>query len=127
MLAHIIVGMVTLSPIMVAQVCRIGDPHQLTCAASVEFLQWSLTLINEHEEIVVFSNSRDVTQQLTQRVNSTTFTFTRNSARGSLPLISTVSIDSVSIGLNRTVVRCTDVANPMSSASTTIHTIDIST
>ena len=123
--------MLTLSPVMVAPVCRVGDPLQLTCTVSVEFLEWSLILINENgmdEEIIAFSNSRDVTQQRTQRIiNSTTFTFTRTSAQGSLPLISTLSIDSVSIGLNRTVVRCSDAANPMSSSSTTIYIVDIST
>jgi hypothetical protein len=34
-----------------------------------------------------------------------------------------LSIDSVSIGLNGTVVRCSDVLNPMASASTTIYII----
>ena len=37
-----------------------------------------------------------------------TFTFMRTSAQGDLPLISTLFIDSVSIGLNGTVVNCTD-------------------
>jgi hypothetical protein len=48
------------------------------------------------------------------------------STEGALPLITRLSIDSVSIGLNGTVVRCSDVANPMTSASTTIQIIDTS-
>jgi hypothetical protein len=59
-------------------------------------------------------------------VNLTTFTFTRTSGQGASPLISTLSIDSVSIGWNETVVNCSDVANPMTLASTTIQIKGIS-
>ena len=51
------------------------------------------------------------------------FTFSRSSAQGATPLISTLSIDSVSIGM---VVQCSDVVNTMISALTTIQIIDIS-
>ena len=120
-------GMVTLSPMSVAPVCDVGDPLQLTCAASVEFIRWNITVVNDQgitEEITVNSNSGDTSQQISQRViNSTTFTFMRSSAQNG-PLISTLSIDSVSIGLNGTVVRCVEVGGSMlSSASTTIHII----
>ena len=71
-------------------------------------------------------NSRD-DNQLSRRITvNSTLTFTRTSAQGDLPLISTLSIDSVGIGLNGTVIRCSDVANPTSSASTIIQIIDIS-
>ena len=39
------------------------------------------------------------------------------------PLVSTLSIDSVSIGLNGTVVRCVEVGGSMSSNLATIHII----
>ena len=122
--------MVTLSPMTVAPVCRVGDPLQITCTASVEFIRWSIVVVNEQgmdDEITTFSNSRDPSQQVTPVVvNSTTFTFMRTSAQGVLPLINTLYINSVSIGLNGTVVSCMDVANPMISASTTIYIIDTS-
>ena len=56
------------------------------------------------------------------------FTFVRTSEQGaSSPLITTLSIDSVNIGLIETVVHCSDVANPMTSVSnTTIQIIDTS-
>ena len=58
------------------------------------------------------SNSRDGSQLLTQRIiNSTTYIFMRSSAQFASPLISTLSNDSVSIGLNGTVVHCMDVVN----------------
>ena len=118
----------------VAPVCRVaGDQLQLTCTASAEFLEWSLTVTNEQgrdEEITTFSNSRDPSDQFTERtVNSTVFIFRRVSAQGSSPLISTLSINSVSSGLNGVVVHCMDATNSMASApvSTTIHIIDTST
>ena len=125
--------MVTLSPMTVARVCRVGDQLQITCTASVEFIRWSILQANEQGTLVqatnyVQINSRDSSGQMSQIVlNSATFTFTRTSAQEESPLISTLFIDSVSIGLNGTVVRCSDVANSMTSASlTTIQIIDIS-
>ena len=126
------VGTLTISPMMVAPVCRVGDPLQLTCTASVEFLRWRMVVINEQgieEEIIISRNSRDLSPPPKERIiNSTTFTFTRATAQGASPLISTLSINSVSIGLNGTVVRCVDASanSPMTSASTTIQIIDIS-
>ena len=121
---YIVITTVTLSPMMVAPVCRVGDLLQLTCTASVEFIRWSIMLVNDWgmlEDITANINSRDSSQQMSQReVNSTTFTFMRSSAQyGSLN--STLSIDSVSIGLNRTIVQCIEVGGSMTSASTTIH------
>ena len=118
---------------MVAPVCHVGDPLRLTCTATyfIQFLQWSIMVVDDQgrlEEVTAFSNSRDNTQQLTRiTVNSTTFTFIRISAQGATPLISTLSIDSVNIGLNGTVVHCVDAAvNSSTLASTTLQIIDAS-
>ena len=120
-----VIDTILLSPMSVAPVCHVGDPLQLTCTASVDFLEWNMRVINEHgrlHEITAFSNSRDMNQQLTPMVvNDTSFTFMRISARNATPLMSTLAINSISIGLNGTVVRCRDANNPMTSASTTIH------
>ena len=122
--------MVTLSPMTVASVCHVGDPLNLTCTASVEFISWSFTVVTEQgrdEEITMFSTSRATSNQsMPIVVNSTTFTLIRNSAQRVLPLISTLSIDSVSIGLNGTVLNCSDPGNSTMSASTTIQIIDSS-
>ena len=126
---RLIVGQLTLSPMSKALVCRVGDPLQLTCTASVEFLEWNFRVINEQgrlEEITAFSNLRDMTQQLTLRVvNDTSFTFMRSSARNAIPLVSTLAINSTGIGLNGIVVHCSDAENPgtMTSISTTIEII----
>ena len=88
-------------------------------------------VVNEQgtlEDITTFSNSRDTSQQVTSiTVNSTTFTFMRSSARGASPLKSTLSIDSVSIGLNGTVVNCTEEEGSMpASKSIIIHIVGAS-
>ena len=124
-------GMLILSPMMVAPVCHVRDPINLTCTTSVEFISWSIMLDNTHgrdQEITAFINSKDLSQQPIRRVvNSTTFNFMRISAQGESPLISTLSIDLVSIDLNGTVVNCMNVANSMISASTAIYVIDTTT
>ena len=113
----------------VASVCRVGGGLDLTCTASVEFIRWR---INERgsqadREFTAFITSRATTNQSRQIVvNSAIFTFVRNSAYGVLPLISTLSIDSVSIDLNGTIVNCEDTSNTTKSASTTIQIIDTS-
>ena len=117
-----------ISPMMMVPVCRIGDPVSITCTAPVEFISWNilrqgtLQMITNIQQI----NSRDPHQMATEVINSTTITYMRISAQGASSLVSTLSIDSVSIALNGTVVRCSDVADPMTSASTTIQIIDTS-
>jgi hypothetical protein len=112
----------------VAPVCRVGDPLQLTCTASVESgIKWNISRNNEQigsDVLITIGSAYDQRTSIT--VNSVTFTFIRTSIQGALPLVSTLSINTVSIGLNGTVVRCTDltVADPMLSAGTTIHIVD---
>jgi hypothetical protein len=93
-------------------------------------MEWSFTVVNEQgrdEPITGFTTAGSLSNQsVLLQVNSTTFTFIRNSSRSFLPLIVTLSIDSVSIGLNGTVVNCMEVGNSMSIASTIIQIIDTS-
>jgi hypothetical protein len=121
--------MVTLSPMTVAPVCRVGDPLQITCIAPAQFMRWSILQVNDQgtlEEATtsVQLNSLDDNQIAQRVVNSSMLTFTRTSTQRVLPLICMLSIDSVSIGLNGTVVNCSDVTNPMISTSTTIQIVD---
>ena len=123
------VGMLTLSPMTVAPVCHVGDPLSITCNASIQFITWSIFQVNEQGALVMVTtdvniNSRDANQMGQRQVNSATFTFMRSSAPG-LPLISTLSIDSVNIDLNGIVIRCTDKQNSVTSDSTSINIIDI--
>ena len=121
-------GLLKLSPMIVAPVCRIGDPLQLTCTASVQFIRWSILQVNEPSTLVEATTSVQINaldyNQIAQRVvNSSTFTFMRVSPQRERPLISRLSIDSVSIGLNGTMVRCANGSNQSISASTTINII----
>ena len=125
--------MLTLSPMMVAPVCRVGDPLQITCTASVEFIRWSMMRVNEQgtlekitNDVVIDSRDDNQDRENIPLVNyAALLTFMRNSDQGATPLISTLSIDSVSIGLNETVVSCWDVVNPMVSASTNIKIMGV--
>ena len=118
-------------PMMMASVCHVNDALNITCTTpSVQFIGWSIMVVNERgtlEEIIGYSTSTDRSQQVTpMMVNSTSFTFMRSSAQYDVPLISTLSIDKVSIGLNGTVVHCmeADSSSMMkASESTTIHII----
>ena len=122
--------MVTLSPMSVAPVCSVGDPLQLTCTAHVEVLRWNILRANEEGTLVnvvnsEIINSRDAVQMRNTPLNSATIMFTRISAQGALPLVTRLSIGSVNIGLNGTVVRCSDATNPMTMlASSTIQIIE---
>ena len=126
----------TLSPTTVAPVCRAGDPLQITCTAPIEFITWSIFRVNEQgmlERAIIDEpiNSQDPLQMPETMTDLATFTFMRTSAQGDLPLVSTLSIDSVSIGLNGTVVRCMDgrrngEGNVSMPASTTIYIVDTS-
>ena len=130
-------GTLTLSPATIAPVCHGDDSLQLTCTASdsVEFLGWTLMqLVNEQGMIEEFSPMYIGANSLSPQpmpivVNSTTITIRRISARGASPLVSTLSFDSIGIGLNGTVVNCADETNSMAPASksTTIYIINIST
>ena len=86
-------------------------------------------MVNEQgrdEPFTISTSSGPSQQSAPIVVNSTTFTLIRDSGEGVLPLIFTLSIDPVSIGLNGTVVNCTDPRNMLISASTTIQIIDTS-
>ena len=124
---------------MVVPVCHVGDQIQITCTAMVDQesgIRWNAFRINEQttlEQIIsdVLILARPLGNQRTSimptTANSVIFTFMRTSEQGAIsPMISTLSIDSVSIGLNETVVRCADLTDSMISALTTIQIIDSS-
>ena len=115
---------------IIAPVCHVGDSLQLTCIDSLDSIKWSLLVINEQgrgEEVAIFITAgAPSSQPMPITVNSTIFALRRNSAQNATPLNTTLSINSVSIGLNGTVVNCIDPGNSTTSASTTIQIIDTS-
>ena len=118
------VGQLTLSPMSVAPVCSVGDPLQLTCTASVEAgIKWNIFRVNMKvisDVLITIGSAKNQRTPIT--VDSVTFTFIKNSAPEVSPLVSTLSIDSVS--WNGTVVNCSDLSDSTTSAATTIQIID---
>ena len=124
--------MLTLNPMMIAPVCHVGDPLQLACSGSVEYIRWTMRrqdtgkMITDDEIAVIISIDEQQKNMEQIVVNSTTFTFMRTSSQGSLPLNTILSIDSIRFALNGVVVRCYDPFNLTVSVSTTIYIIEIS-
>jgi hypothetical protein len=84
-------GTVTLSPMTVAPVCRVGDPLELTCTAHVEFLRWNIQRASDQMDLIngEIINSRDLIQMRNVSLNSesATITLKRISAQGASPQI----------------------------------------
>ena len=87
---YIITGMLTLSSATITPgpVCHVGGSLQLTCTASLEFLQWSFMLVSEQgrdDNIIMFITASAPSNQpmpVLVVVNSTTFTLRRTSVQG---------------------------------------------
>ena len=122
---------VILSPGTVAPVCQDGDRLEMTCITNGTFIRWSITARNGlgrfQDYGPLFVRAEDASQQTSSiTVNSTTFTTMRTSDQGSLPLISTMIINSVNGYLNGTVVNCDDVGTSESMTASTTIIIDTS-
>jgi hypothetical protein len=118
-------GIVEISPPGVAPVCRVGDQLELTCSIAGEFKRWEFTVTLDSGLTQTFMpdvTPDGVAPPLT--VNSTTFTVSRLSAQDSSPLISRMTINPVSEGLEGVAVSCVDVA-ASESVTTTIQIVDI--
>ena len=118
---------VEISPSPVAPVCQEGDQLELTCTSSGTVHRWEFTVFPEnitHRTVpVTLAGTSGVPPPLT--VSSSMITFSRLSGQDSLPLISRITIATVSRGLNRTVVNCLEgISSTDSVATTTIRIID---
>ena len=103
------IGVVTLSPLPRATVCNVGDRLEVSCTTNASVLTWSLMyisengMVEEHSDIIISSTAM---AQPTRMINSSIVTFTRRSELRSSPLISSMIIGSVSMGLNGTRITC---------------------
>ena len=102
----------------------IGDQLEPTCSITGELFkirEFTVTLDNGLTQTFMPDITPDgVSPPRALTFNSTTFTFSRLSAQDSSPLISRMTISSVSEGLNGVHVSCEDVA-ASESATTTIR------
>jgi hypothetical protein len=100
------IGMM-ISPPGVASVCS-GGQLELTCTTPGTLVEWSLFLVPEGETMarrydrILHSESFPATSAADLKVNSITFTFSRISSLGSLPLVSRAVIDPANDSLNGT-------------------------
>ena len=123
--ANINSGVVDISPSVVAPVCQTGEQLELTCSLTGRFIRWEFTVSLESGApmtlmpTVTSGGTSGVPLPIT--VNSTTFTFSRLSTQ---PLTSTMTISSVSEGLDGVQINCVNV-EVSESASTTVRIVDI--
>ena len=109
-------GVVEISPSEVAPVCQAGDQSELTCSVTGIFLRWEFSVPGAQmpfTALVSAGGPSGVPPPIP--VNSTIFTFSRLSTQ---PLTSTMTISSVSEGLNGIQVNCVDIESSESAATT---------
>ena len=110
--------MVEISPSPVAAVCQEGDQLELTCTSSGIFLRWEFTVFPENTAIITSAGPSGIPPPLL--ISSSMITFSRLSGQDVLPLISRVTVASVSIGLNGTVVNCFEGSTSTDIVATTV-------
>ena len=92
----------------IAPVCQVGNQLELSCSVTGIFLRWEFTIFPENmtyvQTPVTSSGPSGIPPPV--RINTTMFTYSRLSGPSSLPLISRLTINPVSRGLNGTVVNC---------------------
>ena len=126
MFAVPVAGIVTISPYGIVSVCS-GGHLELMCSTTGTFLRW-YTRPNIENEVTrtytrTLSSISVVNNVAPLMINSTTFSFSRTSIQGSLPLVSRLVISPISKILNGTEVKCEDVIMGINSSTTTIHVI----
>ena len=113
-----------ISPSGVAPVCQAGDQLELTCSETGIFLRWEFSVSGAQMPLgaAVVSAGGPSGVPPPVLVNSTRFTFSRLSTQ---PLTSTMTVSSVSEGLDGVQVNCVLVDIEASeSATTTIRIVD---
>ena len=108
---------------MVAPVCQSGDQLELTCTTSGVIQTWQLVSNPESGAVTqlqqVSSAGSSGLDSGPRIINSITFNSSRLSSQGSSPLISRMTVNPVSEGLNGSEVNCVDTL-ASESATTTI-------
>ena len=118
--------MVEISPSPVAPVCQEGDQLELMCNTTTGIdHQWLFTVFPENVSYTVapVSSIGESGIPMPLLISASMITFSRLSDQNVLPLMSRVTINSVSRGLNKTVVSCCELDTNLV-ATTTIQIID---
>ena len=89
---------------------RSGSMLELECTIPGYFLEWSFVTREANGQRVSWARILSIFSEIsTLQINLTSFTFSRISAPGSLPLMSRLLIIPTYTGLNGTEFRCVDV------------------
>ena len=114
-------------PSVVAPVCSDGDRLELTCTTSGKLHTWQL-IVNPENGVAAMKQVSSIgstgvdSQPLI--INSTIMiTFSRLSRQGISPLISRMTVNPVTEGLNSSQVNCVNTQVSSESARTTIYII----
>ena len=118
-------GAVMISPPEGVSACS-GDQLELTCTTSGSLLEWTFAVAPDTTAARMYTKGLTKATEAPEPliVNSTRFTFSRQSPLNRLPLVSFLAINPVTVGLNGTKVNCTDVESS-ETVSITITTITV--
>ena len=106
-----------------------GERYSLVCSTIHLFLEWSVRTTSQpmlYERTVSSSDRSPLILPI--RLNTANITFSRDSPRMVLPLVSTMTIENVNSYLEGTMINCTGVNSSSVSSivlMTTIHVFDI--
>ena len=117
-----------LSPSGVARVCS-GEELAITCSTDRSFLEWNVTIVSPESEQNV-SRSRLISSVGSidpLRINMRTFNISRttNALDGSSASLQSIIVITVTVDLNGTVVRCTDIGSSLAEKSTSAVTVHV--
>ena len=97
----------------VVSVC-LGGQLSLACTINTSFIQWNINIPHYPALITyLFSTNRVTNIPETFTINETDFEILKTSNRGAVPLVSTLSITNVSVGLDGTLIQCMEVDGTM--------------
>ena len=104
-------GATTISPSEKAPVCS-GGQLEVICNTTWD-LEWGFNVFRENATTLIRVSrvipSVQPSPETSQLINSTRFYFSKTSAEGASPVMSKLLINSVSRGLNGTVIYCEDL------------------
>ena len=114
----------TISPSGNSLVCA-GDQLELICSLTdpgSSLLAWTFAPATIFMDLYRAIDANSLNDE-TSVINSTSFTFSRISARGHLPLVSKLMINPLTTSFNGTVINCTDVSM-METATAIVHVVN---
>ena len=111
-----------ISPSPRAAVCRVGDSLAVMCNTNESVVDWNIAFAGTNDRINSIVTSTTQVQDI-RTSNSNVFIFSRTSERGTLPLISTLDISSVTSSLNGSTISCMDSSSVAMEVTTTVYII----